>query len=162
MEYSTRLLGAKRWSGVAMVEYKLDSRDHSPKLMEVNGRFWGSLQLAVDSGVDFPFLLYQLATGAELRLPGPYQLGVRTRWLSGDVDHLLSVWLLPRRKLFLQPGSPGRLLTFLEFLSAFGPRTRNEVFLVGDRMPGFLEIGSYLQEIPEKIQTVLDCWLKRY
>ena len=37
-----------------MVEFKHDERDGVPKLMEINGRFWGSLQLAIDAGVDFP------------------------------------------------------------------------------------------------------------
>ena len=40
-----------------MVEFKLDARDGVAKLMEINGRFWGSLQLAVDAGVDFPAIL---------------------------------------------------------------------------------------------------------
>ena len=43
-----------RWHGVAMVEFKRDERDDTPRLMEINGRFWGSLQLAIDAGVDFP------------------------------------------------------------------------------------------------------------
>jgi hypothetical protein len=36
-----------------MVEFK-DDGVNPPCLMEINGRFWGSLQLAIDAGVDFP------------------------------------------------------------------------------------------------------------
>ena len=43
-----------KWHGVAMVEFKRDARDGVSKLLEINGRFWGSLQLSVDAGVDFP------------------------------------------------------------------------------------------------------------
>ena len=50
---SEGLLARFEWQGVAMVEYKLEAATGVPYLMEVNGRFWGSLQLAVDSGVDF-------------------------------------------------------------------------------------------------------------
>lgn len=39
-----------------MVEWKVDLRDGRPKLMEINPRFWGSLELAVRSGVNFPSL----------------------------------------------------------------------------------------------------------
>ena len=46
------LLAGLGWRGVAMVEMKTDARTGTPYLMEVNGRFWGSLQLAVDAGVD--------------------------------------------------------------------------------------------------------------
>jgi biotin carboxylase len=54
-DHSVRILGALRWTGLAMVEFKVGGG--GPKLMEVNGRVWGSLPLAVMSGVDFPSLL---------------------------------------------------------------------------------------------------------
>ena len=44
-----------------MVEFKTDNQTGEPVLMEVNGRFWGSLQLATDAGVDFPRLLLEFA-----------------------------------------------------------------------------------------------------
>ena len=50
-----------------MVEYKRDSSTGQPYLMEVNGRFWGSLQLAIDSGVDFPRILVACALGEKSR-----------------------------------------------------------------------------------------------
>ena len=66
VERSRQLLEQMQWSGVAMVEYKLETKTGTPYLMEVNGRFWGSLQLAIDAGVDFPALLVAAATGAPL------------------------------------------------------------------------------------------------
>jgi len=46
-EYGLRLLQALRWHGAAMVEFKLDSRSGQFVLMEINGKFWGSLELAL-------------------------------------------------------------------------------------------------------------------
>lgn len=40
-ERTINLLDAFGWSGVAMVEYKVDERSGEPVLMEINGRFWG-------------------------------------------------------------------------------------------------------------------------
>ena len=60
-EFALRMLGPIGWHGVAMMEYKQDRRTGDFVLMEVNGRFWGSLELAVAAGVDFPFLACQLA-----------------------------------------------------------------------------------------------------
>ncbi len=57
-----RLLDDVGWHGVAMVEFKV-SADGTPHLMEVNARFWGSLQLAIDAGVDFPRLLLDATYG---------------------------------------------------------------------------------------------------
>ena len=63
VDSASKLLSAVGWTGVAMVEFKRDIRDNKPKLMEINGRFWGSLQLAVASGVDFPSLFVDYCQG---------------------------------------------------------------------------------------------------
>lgn len=85
-----RLLSLLGWVGVAMVEFKVDPRDARPKLLEVNPRFWGSLQHAIACGVDFPFLLYALAMEGDVRRLGGYQVGRRSRsLLHGDLLHFL-------------------------------------------------------------------------
>lgn len=86
--FSERLLNELNWHGVAMVEFKVDSRDGRPKLMEINGRFWGSLQLAIDAGVDFPVLLAQSAH-SDVSPNYHYKSGVISRWFWGDFDALL-------------------------------------------------------------------------
>jgi predicted ATP-grasp superfamily ATP-dependent carboligase len=85
---SVALLAHFGWRGVAMVEYKRDSATGQMYLMEVNGRFWGSLQLAIDSGVDFPRILLGCTLG-DVTPPMPsYRVGVRSRWWWGQIDHL--------------------------------------------------------------------------
>jgi predicted ATP-grasp superfamily ATP-dependent carboligase len=71
------LLEELKWHGVAMVEFKIDARTAKPKLIEINPRFWGSLQLAVASGVDFPRLLCDLHEGRDMPTMTPYRLNVR-------------------------------------------------------------------------------------
>ena len=91
VEPARRLLEALQWHGVAMVEFKRDDRDGTAVLMEINGRFWNSLPLAVASGVDFPFLIYRLATEGSCPECLDYRVGVRGRWLAGDLQHLAAV-----------------------------------------------------------------------
>jgi|WetSurMetagenome_2_1015567.scaffolds.fasta_scaffold00030_66 predicted ATP-grasp superfamily ATP-dependent carboligase len=84
------LLRSLNWTGVAHVEFKIDSRDGRPKLLEINPRFWGSLALAVESGVDFPFLLYKLAMEGDVEQVCEYKTGIRLRWLiPGDILHYI-------------------------------------------------------------------------
>jgi predicted ATP-grasp superfamily ATP-dependent carboligase len=89
-QMAIRLMRHVGWYGVASVEFKRDPRDGRLKLLEVNPRFWGSLNLAIKSGVNFPYLLYRMGVGERMDSKG-YLIGVRSRWLfPGDILHLLS------------------------------------------------------------------------
>jgi predicted ATP-grasp superfamily ATP-dependent carboligase len=90
LEQSRALLERFEWHGVAMIEYKRDARTGQAYLMEVNGRFWGSLQLAIDAGADFPRILASLSAGDAPAPPPSYKVGVRSRWWWGQVDHVIA------------------------------------------------------------------------
>lgn len=84
------LMSSLKWTGIAHVEFKIDPRDGNPKLLEVNPRFWGSLQLAIESGIDFPYLLFKLAMDGDIEPVFDYNVGVRCRWLiPGDLLHFV-------------------------------------------------------------------------
>lgn len=96
-DYALRLLRALRWQGVAMVEFKQDAAGEF-RLMEINPRFWGSLPLAIAAGVDFPYLLYQVARG---ETPAPvlrYAIGVRMRYFFQDLLAGRDYFRLARQK----------------------------------------------------------------
>lgn len=147
IDYSQKLLQALNWTGVAMVEFKIDQAENVPKLMEVNGRFWGSLQLAIDSGVDFPYLLYRVKSGLSVPIVSNYRTGVVTRWFLGDVDHLLAIWLRRRGNLSLPKGHPGRFGTLWNFLKAFGCGTQSEIWNNKDVRPALREIRYYFRDL---------------
>ena len=54
------LMRSLNYTGVAMVEFRVDEATGKWILLEINGRFWGSLPLAAAAGADFPLYLYQL------------------------------------------------------------------------------------------------------
>ena len=141
-EYAERLLKALRWHGVAMVEFKLDSRDRVPKLMEVNGRFWNSLPLAVAAGMDFPFLLYRLAVDGDIDPVESYEVGVRCRWLLGDLRHLISVAQGPPAGWSGE--FPKRWDTFRAVLRGFHPSVYDDDFVKGDLAPGLVGFVDFL------------------
>ena len=105
---SDPLLTAK--TGVAMVEYRYDPASRRYVFMEINGRFWGSLQLAIDAGVDFPALLVAATAAALAQSPASTRLPTRVpaSWLfprptspdtpntSGDFDRATATRTLPR------------------------------------------------------------------
>ena len=87
---STRLLQALDWRGVAMVEWKMHPETGRPMLMEINPRFWGSLELGMRAGVDFPLLYAKAARGETAAPVKDYTEGVRCRWMIGDILRYLS------------------------------------------------------------------------
>ena len=86
LQAAKALLDDLRWHGVAMVEFKYDPSTGRFWLMEINPRLWGSVALAIDAGVDFPYGLYCLATDAD---PGPqpkYKRPYYTRLVPPDLE----------------------------------------------------------------------------
>jgi predicted ATP-grasp superfamily ATP-dependent carboligase len=144
VERSRMLLEQMHWRGVAMVEFKREASTGTAYLMEVNGRFWGSLQLAIDAGVDFPALLVAAASGEQIPARTEYRVGARSRWWWGDVDHLLARWRRDAAALALPVGSPSRWRATLDFLSFWHAHDRNEVFRLRDPRPFFRETIEWL------------------
>lgn len=95
-----RLLADLGWHGPAMLEFR-DDGVHEPWLMEINGRFWGSLQLAVEAGVDLPVQWIRILRHEPVAAPPEYRHGVTLRWLWGDAKRLLHILTGP------PPGYPG-------------------------------------------------------
>jgi predicted ATP-grasp superfamily ATP-dependent carboligase len=90
-EPGLKLLESLNWHGVAMVEFKKDFRDGKFKLMEINPKFWGSLDLATASGVDFPYLTVKMAVDGDVEPVFEYETGIKFRWLfPDDFLHLLA------------------------------------------------------------------------
>ena len=142
-EFAVRLLGPLGWHGVAMLEFKQDARTGDLYLIEVNGRFWGSLQLAIASGVDFPFMTYQLATGERPSVPRGYTVGIKCRWLLGDLDHLLIRLSRSAADLNLADCAPSKVRATLDFLKFVEPGLHYEILSPGDPAPVLQELSEY-------------------
>jgi predicted ATP-grasp superfamily ATP-dependent carboligase len=138
MDYSERLLADARWFGPAMVEFRIGPQGR-PYLMEINGRFWGSLQLPIDCHVDFPWLLLLAARGEEVQGPGSYRTGKRLRWLLRDVDNLAAQLRDPKLSLATKATAAGAFAA-----SAFDLGARQELFRWHDPGPACREIAVWL------------------
>jgi len=134
-----RLLDALDWKGVAMIECKRDLGTGRHVVMEVNGRFWGSLQLAIDAGVDFPTLLVRCSLGQDVPTQGPYRVGIRSRWWWGDVDHLYVRLRRSAAALQLEAPRASRMGALVEFFRFRPGRDYSEVWRWRDPLPFLLE-----------------------
>ncbi len=144
-----KLLSNLRWSGAVMVEFKRNSAGEC-FLMEINPRLWGSLQLAIDAGRDFPYLLAQycqsLVDGRQLafaehcaNLP-PYKVGTRLRWTMGTLDHAYIRFKQNPLKFCYEACCRNAL----QLLSA-PTLTRQEILRWEDPKPALCELWNWLR-----------------
>jgi predicted ATP-grasp superfamily ATP-dependent carboligase len=148
-EHSRRLLEALDWTGLAMVEFRVGR--HGASLMEINGRVWGSLPLAVHSGMDFPRRLAELYL---LGPPGPgvatessYRIGVRAHSLELELKWIASLLLRPRHAFL--PG-PRRREVFGALASLLDPRVRYDVQSLDDPRPGLADLARIGRSLAAK------------
>lgn len=140
LKHSQALLDKANWHGIAMVEYKVN-KDGTPYLMEINTRFWGSLQLAVDAGVDFPWLLYKLSAGIPIEAVNDYKTGIRLRWLLGDLDSLY-IYMKDRNTTVFN-----KIKAIFRFLKPAPFITRHEINRLSDIRPFWWELKQYIKDI---------------
>lgn len=141
LESSMKLLRALEWEGVAMVEFRVDRETGSCALMEVNGRFWGSVSFPVAAGVDFPYYYWQIAHGEQPNVPAQYSVGMRWRWGPGYLDRMQSIVFRPAGSLGRRPSIAGELLAGVSDLS---PMVKEALWSWSDPVPFFAEAGRML------------------
>ena len=140
------LLGAIDYDGVAMIEFRRSARDGTPYFLEINGRFWGSLALALHSGVDFPAALIECYERGDCGgVAGRYPTGIRCRNVfPGEVGHVLSV-LRPRATGASAP-SPSKVKTVARFfLLSLDPTIRHDNWWWSDPWPAILQAGQTMR-----------------
>jgi len=152
-DHALRLLGELRWTGLAMVEFKVGAT--RAELMEINGRVWGSLPLAVASGVDFPALLAQLYLAGEAaiepRLGAAYRVGVRCRDLQRDLIWITSV--LAQRQPYPYLSTPKRTEALLACLGLFNLRSKQDLLTLDDPVPGLCELPAIFRKFWNKARA---------
>ena len=82
LKYGKKIADALEWNGPIMVEFKYDLQNDEFKIMEINPKLWGSLDLTIESGVDIPYLLVKLALGEKIYYNG-YK-NIKYRWMFPD------------------------------------------------------------------------------
>lgn len=76
------------WTGIAEIDFRWTGKpEDTPHLIEVNPRFWAGIFQSVESGIDFPWLLYYLFAFGEIPETETVDMGARTRvpglWIAG-------------------------------------------------------------------------------
>jgi protein-tyrosine-phosphatase len=150
---SEQLVRALGWHGVAMVEFKYQRATGEFRLMEINGRFWGSLPLAVAAGADFPAMLHELMSTGQVANHPPARPGTVCRQLARDIDWLEHVLRKNAPRQLVQLPSAGQVLR--DSLLVFSPRHHFDVQSWRDLRPGLVDLSRIWQRQWSRITSAL-------
>lgn len=142
VEKAHDLLREIEWDGAAMVEFRWNPADGQAALMEINGRYWGTLSLPIQAGIDFPFYQWQLAHDETPQVPSSYVVGMRWRWDAGYIRRVRGI--LPA-SLKLNASSLRRDLmsSAMDFL----PPVRDALWSLADPWPAIWEAGRAVKNV---------------
>jgi len=97
VQQSLTLLRALEWEGPAMVEFRVDANGGGAALMEINGRYWGTISLPIHAGLNFPLYHWQAMHGEVPIVSREYAVGTTWRWTAGHMHRLHDLILAARR-----------------------------------------------------------------
>ncbi|MBZ5679236.1 MAG: ATP-grasp domain-containing protein [Acidobacteriia bacterium] len=135
-DQAVALLRALEWEGVAMVEFRYDRSHRQSALMEVNGRYWGTLALPIKAGIDFPWYEWQIAHGERPSVQRTYSVGLRWRWTAGYVRRWHGVVAGSVKRALKRPGALREVIPSLADLSPF---THDALWSFADPVPAISE-----------------------
>ncbi len=148
LEPAVRLVRAIGLQGICEVEFRRDAAG-TPLLMEVNARPAGTMENAILAGIDFPLMLWRWAAGLPVDHVSEYRVGVRMRWLHGDLR-----WL---RENFQRAGRPDSLAwrrAVWAFAAEFTKTWHYDYLDCRDPMPFLIELLSIAASGRRRISTV--------
>lgn len=147
MALSEKLLRALDWEGQAMVEYRHDPETGDYWLMEVNGRYWGSLPLAWHCGAHFAWEAYRRTVLGQTEPAFAARDDLRARYMVPETKRLARVLLTPGR--IEDPFFRRRPITDLLAYAAgfFDPRARYYVFTPADPRPWLHDMAQMVRKV---------------
>jgi predicted ATP-grasp superfamily ATP-dependent carboligase len=133
---SVRLVTAVGLQGLCEVEFRRDTEDR-PLLMEINARLAGTIETALHSGIQFPLMVWQWAVGLPVDRVDSYEIGVRMRWLRGDMR-----WLRDNYRRVGRPDSLSRIRSLWTFAVECLRFPRYDCLDLGDLGPVMAELRT--------------------
>lgn len=89
VDYANKLLKDVDYNGVCGLDFRLDPDNNRIAFIEINTRFTGGIATPIAAGFDIPFILYSLATTGKYEGQTIAKIGVRTKWILGDIITLV-------------------------------------------------------------------------
>ena len=99
IELTLRLLKRMNWHGVAQVEFKKDGNG-VPRLMEINPKFWGTLELSIAAGLNFPYMLYRMTMDGDIEPNFSYERNLQIWWYFAHLPQIFLAYVKNRNRIY--------------------------------------------------------------
>jgi protein-tyrosine-phosphatase/predicted ATP-grasp superfamily ATP-dependent carboligase len=152
LDATARIVKALDYSGVGMTEFKYNFATDQWVFLEINGRFWGSLPLAINSGADFPYFLYQLKVENKQEFPQPYNTDLYCRNTLRDF-----IWIIDNITADKSDRSKNTLPNWRvakEIFNILLLKEKNDTRAIDDLSPGITEIYRLIRLALGKAKTL--------
>jgi D-aspartate ligase len=130
------LLEGLKWEGAADVDFMLDPRDNTPKILEINPRVTAGIKIGFAAGIDFADLHLKLAFDQDIPEIANYKIGVYSRNVFLEI-----LWFIFSNKEMKRKTQP-------PFFKFFGENMVDQTLSLDDPLAG---LGFFLHMIKKYI-----------
>ena len=143
-----RFVRALDYTGVLMMEFRLNRATDRWVFHDFNARFWAALPLTVAAGADYPYWLYQVLLEGKRDFPQAYRSGIWCRNLGLDL-----LWVKENLSLPRQERPPLRELA-REAWRFVTLRERSDTLVLDDPLPGLVDLSRIARRLGRKLNPI--------
>ncbi len=140
-KHGSCLIEALNYSGMVEIEFKYDARDERFKVLDINTRTWTWIGLGSVAGVDFPYIMWRLATGKSV---SPTTLQTDAAWCHLSRDILANI---AQPKYKSESGA--------KFRNILAKKITFAAYASDDPLPGLLDIPLLLPRLLTRLKLYM-------
>lgn len=142
IKYGKEILEFINWHGPCQVEVKKDMRDGKYKLIEINPKLWGTLDLSAKAGINFPLKAIEIAVSGDTKEQYDYKVGLKYKFI------------FPLEIYTIYQDKGNRIKRIFKLLEVLNKNTFTE-FDINDLKPNIYNILSTFNTVLRHNDTIL-------
>lgn len=134
LDSAKKILQNLEFTGVCMMEFKVNEENGKFWLIEANPRYWGTTSHDIDCGVEFPYYQYLMGIDSKIEPANDYKDHLISKWIIGDFISMINTTKVAKNKI-------KNILSYFKFNSNFYMDMK-----LDDIKPFFNEFWYYLSK----------------
>ena len=85
IKHAQKIIKELEWSGHMEIDWIFNERDQKFYFIEINPKFWGTTQLTISAGYDYPYWNILMYKGIKIPDNKKYKIGLTYRWIEEEI-----------------------------------------------------------------------------